>query len=265
MATVGSGIIIKNAYQIQHIRKACEMLQQVHDHLRKVIRPGISTGELDEVAEKMTRKLGGLPAFKGYRGGRGVPDFPATLCTSINEEIVHGIPSKKRMLNEGDILSVDGGVIWKGFYSDAAFTVPIGEVSETAKKLMECSRRCCLESIPLCKPGNTTGDVGHACEVIAKSYGFEPVRHLYGHGVGIRLHEPPPFMNYGDPGTGEELVPGMVVAIETMICEKGWEIRSLDDGWTIVTADGGLSAHFEETVLISRNGAEILTHINDRG
>ncbi|MEO7995355.1 MAG: type I methionyl aminopeptidase [bacterium] len=264
MATVGSGVIIKNAYQIQNIRKACEMLKRVHDHLRTVIKPGVSTGELDEIAEKMTRKMGGLPAFKGYRGGRGVPDYPATLCASINEEIVHGIPSKERILKEGDIISLDGGVIWKGFYSDGAFTAPVGAVSETAERIMECSRRCCLESIALAKPGATTGDLGHACEEIAHSYGFEPVRHLYGHGVGLRLHEPPPIMNYGEPGTGVELVPGMIIAVETMICEKGWEIETLEDGWTIATVDRGLSAHFEESVLITRTGPEILTHINTK-
>ncbi|MCG3150906.1 MAG: Methionine aminopeptidase 1 [bacterium] len=265
MAVAAPGVIIKNAYQIRHIRTACEMLKQVHDHLRTIIRPGVSTGELDAIAERMIRKMGGIPAFKGYRGGRGVPDFPATLCTSINEEIVHGIPSNDRILKEGDILSVDGGVIWKGFYSDAAFTVPIGEVSETAKRLIECTRRTCLEAIEFARPGCTTGDVGHRCQEIAESYGFAPVRHLYGHGVGIRLHEPPAIMNYGEAGSGVEFVPGMVVAIEMMICEHGYELDTLGDGWTIATADRGLSAHVEETVLITKQGPEILTHINTEG
>lgn len=265
MSTTASGAIIKNAYQIRHIRTACEMLKQVHDHLRTIIRPGISTGELDAIAEKMIRKMGGVPAFKGYRGGRGVPNFPATLCTSLNEEIVHGIPKADRLLQEGDLLSVDGGVIWKGFYSDAAFSMPIGTASETVLRLIECTRRCCLESIELARPGNTTGDVGHRCQQIAESYGFAPVRNLFGHGVGIRLHEPPAIMNFGEPGTGAEFVPGMVVAIEMMICEHGYELDTLEDGWTIVTADRGLSAHVEETVLITKSGPEILTHINTEG
>lgn len=252
---------VYNEHQINFIRRSCKILHEVEEHLKSIIREGMTTGEIDRIAERMILEADAIPAFKGVTGD---PDYPATCCVSINEEIVHGIPGSRRLQN-GDIVSVDCGARWKGYYSDAAFTIGIGEISDTARRLMEASREALFAAGRVALPGNHIGDISAAIQHEAESRGFSVVRHLYGHGVGASLHESPAIYNFGTPGSGPEIVPGMVLAIETMICEKGWRIVTLDDGWTVITADRGLSAHFEDSFLVTANGVENLTRINIEG
>jgi methionyl aminopeptidase len=228
------------------------------EHLKTIAGEGIATKEIDSIAEKMILDAGAEPAFKGVKGN---PDYPATCCISINEEIVHGIPGPRR-LESGDIVSIDCGAKYKGYYSDAAFTFSVGDVSETALNLMKATSDALLAGSEKAVPGNRIGDISAAIQHTAEGRGFSVVRHLYGHGLGAHLHEEPAIFNFGNPGTGMELKPGMVIAIETMVCEKDYHIVTLDDGWTVVTADGGLSAHYEDSFLITENGNENLTKIN---
>lgn len=217
-------------------------------------RPGVSTGELDELAEDFIRShAGARPSFKGLY------DFPKSLCTSINHEIVHGIPSHDRVLEEGDILSVDCGVCLDGLHADAAITVPVGEISEEAKRLLEVTREALAAGIRAAVVGNHVGDIGHAIQKVAEQAGFSVVRELVGHGIGSSFHEEPQVPNYGKPKRGPRLVPGMTLAIEPMINMGRPEIRTLDDKWTVVTADGSWSAHFEHTVVIEPDGPRLLT------
>lgn len=252
---------IYNDRQIKFIRKSCELLHEVEEHLKTIVREGITTGEIDEIAEDMIRSAGAVPAFKGVKGN---PDYPATCCISINEEIVHGIPGSRKLEN-GDIVSIDCGAKLKGYYSDAAFTFAVGDVSDTAFSLMEATREALIQGSKKAMPGNRVGDISAAIQKTAEGRGFSVVRHLYGHGVGANLHEEPAIFNFGTPGTGLELKPGMVIAIETMVCEKNYHIVTLDDGWTVVTADAGLSAHYEDSFLITEDGNENLTRINLEG
>ena len=224
------------------------------------IRPGVSTRELDRLAEDEVIRLGAKPSFKGYTGGVGVTPFPGTICVSINEEIVHGIPNEK-VLREGDIVSVDVGAIVGGFHGDSAFTVGVGDIAEEARKLIEATKEALGRGIARAGAGNHVGDVSAAVQTYAESMGYSVVRQYVGHGIGRALHEEPQVPNYGPAGRGSLLRKGMTIAIEPMLNIGGWETARLDDGWTVVTADGSLSAHFEDTVAITADGPEVLTSV----
>jgi len=221
--------------------------------LRETVRPGVSTAELNAVADEMARKHGAIPSFLGYNG------FPASLCASINDEIVHGIPSPRRLLHEGDIVSLDFGAIYKGLQGDAAITVPVGEVSAEAQRLIAVTEASLYEGIKQAVAGNRLSDISAAVQRYAEGHGFSVVRQYVGHGIGRAMHEEPQVPNFGPPGRGPVLKPGMVLALEPMVNVGGYATRVLDDQWTVVTADGSLSAHFEHTVAITANGPEILT------
>lgn len=217
------------------------------------VRPGITTAELDELAEASIREAGAVPAFKGYHG------FPATLCTSLNEQVVHGIPSKGCVLNQGDIVSVDVGAIFEGYYGDNAATFPVGTVSAAATSLLEATAASLAAGIEACREGNRLYDIGAAVQGVAEAAGFGVVREYVGHGIGRAMHEDPNVPNYGKAGTGPKLEVGMVLAIEPMINAGTFQVDALPDGWTVVTRDGSLSAHFEHTVAITPDGPSILT------
>ena len=221
-------------------------------YLKAFIREGITTEELDRLAEEYIKRHGGIPAFKGYRG------YPRSLCVSVNEEVVHGIPGKRK-LKEGDIVSLDLGVLMDGYYGDAAITVPVGKVSELAKKLIKVTEEALYRGIEMARPGNRLSDISYAIQNHVEKAGFSVVREFVGHGIGKELHEEPQVPNFGPPNRGPRLEPGMVLAIEPMVNTGTWEVRILPNGWTVVTADGGLSAHFEHTVAITDNGPEILS------
>jgi methionyl aminopeptidase len=224
------------------------------ERLLEAVRPGISTLDLDEIAERSIREAGAIPSFKGYRG------FPGTICTSLNQEVVHGIPSGKRVLKPGDVLKLDVGCIWQGYHSDSAVSVFVGGApSEEAIKLVEATERSLEAGIAQLRPGNRLSDVGHAVQLVAEGAGFSCVREYAGHGVGRALHEDPQVPNYGDPGRGTVIRPGLVVAVEPMVNLGGWRTRVLSDRWTVVTADGQLSAHFEHTIAVTEDGPEVLT------
>jgi len=224
------------------------------DTVRAAVRPGISTGELDYLAEEFIRSHeGALPAFKGLYG------FPATLCTSVNSEIVHGIPSRQRVLKEGDILSIDVGVKYRGYYTDAAQTVPVGAVDAPTLRLLEITERALRAGIDAAQPGNHVGDIGAAVQRVVEAAGFSVVRTLVGHGIGVEPHEDPQVPNYGKPKRREALVPGLCIAIEPMVNAGGPATRTLRDEWTVVTQDGSRSAHFEHTVAITPEGPRVLT------
>jgi len=219
----------------------------------EAVRPGISTAELDAIAEEAIRSEGAQPAFKGYHG------FPATLCTSLNSQVVHGIPSPKVVLGEGDVISVDVGAIFGGYYGDNAATFPVGAVSSRAKQLLETTAESLQAGIAQCLVGNHLLDIGAAVQAVAEAQGFGVVREYVGHGIGRAMHEDPNVPNYGTPGGGPRLEAGMVLAIEPMINAGGHAVEALSDGWTVVTRDGSLSAHFEHTVAITEDGPLILT------
>jgi methionyl aminopeptidase len=247
-------ILIKTEEEIEKIRAASRIVAQVLEAVSRCIEPGISTWELNELAEKeLTRFPGALPAFKGYRG------YPASLCTSVNEAVVHGIPSRSVVLEEGDIISFDFGVLIGGYYGDSAVTRPVGKVAKKAKKLMKVTRQALFKGIEQMVPGNRKGDISHAIQAHVESYGYSVVREFVGHGIGKSLHEEPQVPNFGPPGQGERLKAGMVMAIEPMINMGSWEVECLADGWTAVTKDRSLSAHFEHTVAITEDGPDILT------
>jgi methionyl aminopeptidase len=246
-------IVLRSRREIEKLRAANRIVAEVLEYLRSLIRPGISTAELDRAAEKMIVSQGARPAFKGYAG------FPATLCTSINNEIVHGIPSPKRVLREGDIISVDVGTCLDGYFGDAAITVPVGRISPEAERLIEVTRISLERAIARAESGVRLFTVSHEVQAYAEERGFSVVRDFVGHGIGTELHEPPQIPNYGQPGTGLKLKSGMVLAIEPMINQGGWEIEVLDDGWTAVTRDRKLSAHFEHTIAVTDQGPEILS------
>jgi len=252
------GVVRKSAAEIERMREAGRVVARILQRIVAAVRPGVSTGELDEMAEELIRRYGARPAFKGYSQG-GKNPFPGVICASINEEVVHGIPSRKRILREGDVFSVDFGVVVDGWYGDSAITVPVGRVSETAARLIEVTRRALEVGIAAAVPGNRVYDIGAAIQAHVESHGFSVVRDFVGHGIGRRLHEDPQVPNYGPGGQGIRLKPGMVLAIEPMVNEGTWEIEELEDGWTAVTADRKLSAHFEHTVAITEDGPQILT------
>jgi methionyl aminopeptidase len=247
-------IVCKSMAEIEKMRRSGHIVRQVLDHVRDLIAPGASTMDLERAAEQKMKDLGAKPAFKGYY------DYPCVLCTSVNEEIVHGIPSEKRLLQTGDIVSVDCGVVLDGYYGDAAITVPVGkEVTLQLQKLLSVTEASLYRGIDQARVGNAIGDVGAAVQEYVEGHGFSVVREFVGHGIGTRLHEEPQVPNFGTPGQGTRLLEGMVIAIEPMVNSGKPEARVLSDKWTAVTADGSYSAHFEHCVAVTRNGPMILT------
>ncbi len=253
-------VIIKKPEQIAIIREGGEILAKVLAKTAKMVSPGISTYELDQYAYKLIKEEGGLPAFLNYKPEGADRAYPASLCVSINNEIVHGIPKKNRILKEGDIVSLDLGLKYKGLFTDHAVTVPVGEISKKDQQLINDTKKALEIGIWAARGGNTVGDIGEAIEsFVNHRYGI--VRELAGHGVGVEIHEDPYVPNYGKAGKGQKLIPGMIIAIEPMLNIGKDNIISLDDGYTIKTADGTRSAHFEHTILITEGDAEILTLI----
>ncbi len=247
-------IVCKSASEIEKMRRSGRIVRQVLDTVKELVAPGVTTWDLERVAERKIRDLGAKPAFKGYY------DYPCVLCTSINDEIVHGIPSERRMLKTGDIVSIDTGVVLDGFYGDSAITVPVGGgLIPQLEKLIEVTRDSLYKGIEAVRIGNTIGDVGAAVQQVVEANGFSVVREFVGHGIGTKLHEDPQVPNYGTPGSGPRLRDGMVLAIEPMVNIGRSETRLLDDKWTAVTQDGSYSAHFEHCVAVTKNGPMILT------
>jgi methionyl aminopeptidase len=242
----------KSPEELATMREAGVVLRATLEQLEAALHPGITTGELDRIAEAAIAGAGAAPSFKGYRG------FPASICTSPNNVIVHGIPGP-HVLEEGDIISIDVGVLYKGFHADSAWTFPVGSIDEEVSQLLKITQESLEAAIVQCQPGRRIGDVGYAVEQTAEAAGFSVVREYVGHGVGRALHEEPQVPNYGPPGRREILSPGMTIAIEPMVNAGGPETRVLDDGWTVVTADGSRSAHFEHTVAVTEDGHEVLT------
>jgi methionyl aminopeptidase len=245
-------IILKSETEIEMMRRSNRIVARVLSELKKMVRPGVKTKELDAYAEMRARELGAVPAFKGYHG------YPASLCVSVNEEIVHGIPSD-RELKEGDIVSLDFGVVYEGFYGDAAITLPMGEVSETARKLIEVAESSFYRGLEQMKEGNRLSDISAAIQAEVEKHGFSVIRAFVGHGIGRNLHEEPQVPNFGLPGHGPRLKKGLTLAIEPMIAAGHWEVEVLADGWTAVTRDRSLAAHYEHTVALTDHGAEILS------
>lgn len=247
------GIIIKTESQIKLIRESCRLMSIVHKELEEFIRPGISTKEIDIKADVTIRKLGGIPNCLHYNG------FPASICVSVNDEVVHGIPNKHRILQEGDIVSLDGGLVYKGFHSDAARTHGVGKITPEARKLIDVTRESFFAGIKMAKAGNHLFDISNTIAGYIKPYGYGIVRDLTGHGVGTKMHEDPQIPNFQQFKRGPKLRPGMTLAIEPMVNMGRADVEWLDDDWTVVTQDGSLSAHYENTVLITDGEPEILT------
>jgi methionyl aminopeptidase len=250
-------VICKSPAELEKMYRAGQIVWGALDKMRAMIKPGVTTQDLDQFAEAWTVQHKARPAFKGYRG------YPGSVCTSINQEVVHGIPSKSRKLKDGDILSMDFGVELDGYYGDAALTVPVGKVSPTREKLLRVTRESLEQAIDKVRPGNRLGDVSAAVQAWVEKNGYSVVREFVGHGIGTKMHEDPQLPNYGSPGHGVKLQEGMVLAIEPMVNTGGPGVRVLDDDWTAVTADGSDSAHFEHTVAVTANGPWILTRPRD--
>jgi methionyl aminopeptidase len=245
-------IFLKSDTELDVMDRANGLVHRVLNAVRDAAGPGMSTAELDELAEAMIIESGGRPAFKGYRG------YPATLCVSLNDVIVHGIPNRKTRLAAGDVVSVDCGAVVDGFFGDSAITFAIGEVNGTAARLIETTKRCLERAVAQVRPGSRLGDIGAAVQTTAEAEGFGVVREFVGHGIGRALHEDPQVANYGPPGQGHLLKPGLVLAIEPMITEGSWRVKVDDDGWTARTEDGRLAAHFEYSVAVTHEGHRIL-------
>ena len=246
-------VTIKSAHEIELMRKAGKLLEQVHKELESAIRPGISTYELDQIGEKMIRSLGCIPNFLNYNG------YPASFCISVNDEVVHGIPYKHKILQEGDIVSIDAGLIYQGMHSDAARTYGVGKISPEAQKLIDVTRQSFFKGLEFAKAGNRLHEISAAIGDYCESFGYGVVRDLVGHGIGHALHEDPQIPNFRQRSRGIRLVPGMTLAIEPMINAGRADVEWLDDDWTVVTEDGSLSAHYENTILITDGEPEILT------
>lgn len=245
-------ISIKSPREMELMRAAGKIVAETHEKLKEVIKPGMTTLELDRIAEGYIRKSGGIPAFKGYNG------FPASICTSINEQVVHGIPGPIE-LKEGDIIGIDIGAVYSGYYGDAARTHGIGEVGDALKKLMTVTEESFFKGIEQAVPGNRLSDISHAIQTHVEAHGFSIVREFVGHGIGRSMHEEPQIPNYGPPRKGPRLVPGMTLAIEPMVNLGRYAVKVLSDGWTVVTLDGKASAHYENTIAVTDHKPEILT------
>ncbi len=246
-------IIRKSPREIQIMRRANQIVAETHALLKENIKPGISTAELDEIADDYIKKQGATPSFKGYRG------FPASICVSINEEVVHGIPDKNRILYEGDIVSIDIGTFYEGFNGDAARTHGVGEISKEARDLITVTGDSLMKGIEKAVVGNRLSDISHAVQTYVEKRGYSVVRDYVGHGIGRDMHEDPQIPNFGPPHRGPLLKPGMTFAIEPMVNIGTYKVKTLDDGWTVVTEDSSLSAHIEHTIAITENGPEILS------
>jgi methionyl aminopeptidase len=251
-------IVCKSPGQIEQMREANALVAGVLAELAAMVRPGVTTHDLDVLAERLVREGGAEPAFKGYRG------YPATLCASVNEQVVHGIPSARK-LAEGDILSLDMGVRLNGFYGDSAITVPVGRISEETKALLRVTQEALELGIAQVRIGGRISDIGHAIQTHVEGHGYSVVREFVGHGIGAALHEEPQIANYGEPGRGPRMAEGMVLAIEPMVNMGRPAVKVLADGWTAVTRDGSLSAHFEHTVAVTRQGPLVLTRTSPVG
>ena len=246
-------VTIKSAREIELMRESCRLLAQVHQELEHAIRPGMSTMEIDIMGDSLIRKMGCIPNFRDYNG------YPASICTSVNNEVVHGIPSKHRILQEGDIISLDAGLIYKGYHSDAARTHAVGRISAEAQKLIDVTRQSFFEGIKMAKAGNHLHDISNAIDAYVSQFGYGIVRDLVGHGIGTSLHEDPQIPNFAQKRRGIKLQAGMTLAVEPMINMGRADVCWLDDDWTVVTEDGSLSAHYENTILITDGEPEILT------
>lgn len=246
-------VSIKSEREIELMREAGRILAATHEELEKAIKPGMSTWEIDRLGERIIKGYGCIPSFKNYNG------YPASICVSVNDQVVHGIPSKNHIIKEGDIVSLDAGVIYKGYHSDAARTHGVGQISQEAKQLIEVTRQSFFEGIKFAKAGNHLNDISAAIQAYAEKFGYGVVRDLVGHGIGTNLHEDPEVPNFSQRRKGIRLQPGMTLAIEPMINAGRYDVAWLDDDWTVITEDGSLSAHYENTVLITDGEPEILT------
>ena len=246
-------VTIKSAREIELMREAGRILAKVHEELEKAIHPGMSTLDIDRLGEKLIREFGCVPSFKNYNG------YPASICVSVNDEVVHGIPNKHHIIKEGDIVSLDAGVIYKGYHSDAARTHAVGAISPEAQKLIDVTRQSFFEGIKFAKAGNHLNDISKAIQEYAESFGFGVVRDLVGHGIGTEMHEAPEIPNFAQRRKGIRLVAGMTLAIEPMITAGRYDVVWEDDGWTVVTEDGSLASHYENTILITDGEPEILS------
>lgn len=249
-------VSIKSEREIKLMREAGQILAKVHDQLGKAIEPGMSTLDIDRIGERLIRSYGCIPSFKNYNG------YPASICVSVNDEVVHGIPNKHHILREGDIVSLDAGVIWNGYHSDAARTHGVGQISPEAAKLIEVTRQSFFEGIKYAKLGNHLNDISSAVQKYAESFGYGVVRDLVGHGIGTKLHEEPEVPNFSQRRKGIRLEAGMTLAVEPMITAGRYDVAWMDDNWTVVTDDGSLAAHYENTILITGGEPEILSLIN---
>ncbi len=250
-------VTIKSPREIELMREAGKLLAKTHDELAKVIQPGMSTYQINKIGDEIIRSYGCIPSFFNYEG------YPASICVSVNEEVVHGIPSKNRILQDGDIVSLDAGLIYKGYHSDAARTIAVGEISDEAKKLIEVTKQCFFEGIKFAKEGNHLNDISTAIGEYARSFGYGVVESLVGHGIGTQLHEDPQVPNFPMKRRGMRLQAGMTLAIEPMINLGKPQVEWLSDGWTVISKDHSLSAHYENTVLIKKDGCEILSLIEE--
>lgn len=250
-------IVLKTERELSIMREACKISAQALKLVGSAVEPGITTGELDEMAEKFIRSKGAVPNFKNYQG------YPATACISINNEVIHGIPSKSRKICAGDIVSVDLGAKFEGYHGDNAATFACGDVSPEAKRLMDVTKQSLYEGIAAARPGSRIGDISFAVQQYVEKNGFSVVRDFVGHGIGTEMHEPPEVPNFGTPGRGIRLLPGMTIAIEPMVNAGKYGVSVQPDGWTVLTRDGSLSAHFEHTVVITKDGAKIMTDPDD--
>ncbi len=254
-------IIIKTRDEIEKIRESSRIVAEVLQTLREFVRPGITTWALNKKAEEVIKKRKARAAFKGYRPSFGSGAYPAALCVSINEEVIHGIPSKKRVIKEGDIVSMDVGVCYRGYYGDGATTVAVGRVDKRVEELLKVTEEALYRGIEAAQVGNRVGDISHVVQSHVESHGFSVVREFVGHGVGVKIHEEPPIPNFGEPGKGPLLREGMTIAIEPMVAMGSGDVRIKEDGWTAVTADGSRAAHFEHTIAVLKEGPKILTEL----
>lgn len=248
-------IILKSATEIAAMRRAGRIVAECHARLREWVVPGVTTQELDEKVEALIVSRGGVPSFKGYRG------YPAATCISVNEQVVHGIPGPRR-LQEGDVVGIDIGVMLDGFHGDAAYTYPVGKIDEEAQRLLKVTEEALYKGISAMRVGGRLSDISHAIQSHVEAAGFSVVRQFVGHGIGRQMHEDPQVPNFGPPGRGVRLRPGLTLAIEPMVNAGSYEVKVLDDGWTVVTVDGKPSAHFEHTVALTEDGVEVLTTLD---